>query len=1171
MKKTASAPSSARKSKPKTDAKEESTPKLLALLVGVNTYQGRVNPLNGCVNDINRIHQYLQARTQPSANDKNDNSAQAKKLNYVPMILTAGDADNPQEIKPTRQAVIDGFRKHLTQAGENDVALFYFSGHGSQEPTPPEFRHLEPDGLNETLVCHDSRSEGGWDLADKELAVLISEVAKNNPHIVLIIDACHSGSITRDANLDGIRLAPRDERKRALVDYEGWQTIAAAKAAPQKEDDGGNWLTLPVGRHVVFSACRSEELAAERKIWDEGEVRGMLSYTLLDALKGNSSGGLTYRDIAAAIKSRVNNEVAAQHPQVEGDAPAMDTPFLGGAILPQPSYFDVTYDDSASQRGWVIHGGAVHGLQPPTDNSKTTLAVFSAGVDLTAQSNKPIGTATVQTVGAGISTITLTLNDEPPPDKKRTFRARITSQPTPRFTVWLEGEAEQRPALQAALKGSSMVREVGSQSEADFVVQLTGKRWTIKRFQDNSPLMVPVESDKLDDRATIAVQRLQHMAHWLRVARLGNKNSTISANAIKIEPFESDIKGTLGKEMSLTSDIRLKQTKANGKWVPAYFRLKLTNTSSTKLHCTLLDLGDDFSVSLAGFFATDSQALNPDESIWVYQHKKPSIPVSMSPEVQKLEVPAYRDTIKLIVSTDEFEATSLTQDPLTVSTMRGLADTAVTIPESDWMTQQFVLTTECPRDSVVIPAAGQTSNVLMDSVVVQGHAALAGATVEVTVQEKGARDAGDLLFPPTFRNAEGWRPLGLDGTRGDTVAHALSLRNVQNREQVTAEAPLKLTVRQTLQPNQIALATAYDPETELYLPLGLGTRAANGQDVEFAITHLPAPTADGTRSLGGSIKMALQVIASEKLGWGTNPNRLRLVKFDAAGKPTYEDDVVTIKQAVAQASKVWLYVHGFTGDTDGMVMSAPNMPQWDAATAVLAFDYENIVSTIEVTAEDLNERLRKVNLMPESGKDLTIVAHSLGTVVTRWLVERTAGGSQIVKHAILVGGPQLGTPWAGIAQKLFSLLAGLVVNGVTAVASPPAWVANLLATVGGGAFGQKVLVTLGELNPKSKFYDALNGRPVNTGARYTVIAGDATKMNYSAEQASVLKKLLAKFGPEASGFVLGSPNDLVIAVSSIQGIPADRTAPTTNSPAIPSDHISYFATQAGLAALAKAL
>ena len=48
----------------------------------------------------------------------------------------------------TRQAVVDAFRGHLGQAKKGDVALFYYSGHGSQEQAPEEFWKLEPDHLD---------------------------------------------------------------------------------------------------------------------------------------------------------------------------------------------------------------------------------------------------------------------------------------------------------------------------------------------------------------------------------------------------------------------------------------------------------------------------------------------------------------------------------------------------------------------------------------------------------------------------------------------------------------------------------------------------------------------------------------------------------------------------------------------------------------------------------------------------------------------------------------------------------------------------------------------------------------------------------------------------------------------------------------------------------------
>src|SRR5262245_53167101 len=153
--------------------------KLYALLVGIDRYEGPVQALQGCVNDIHRLKEYL--RPEPAAPPTADDRVQLR-------VLLNEQA--------TRQAVIDGFRQHLAQAGPGDVAFFAFSGHGSQEAAPPEFWEVEPDRKNETTLCFDSRSSAR-DLADKELNLLLGEVAARGPHVAVLLDCCHSGSGTR--------------------------------------------------------------------------------------------------------------------------------------------------------------------------------------------------------------------------------------------------------------------------------------------------------------------------------------------------------------------------------------------------------------------------------------------------------------------------------------------------------------------------------------------------------------------------------------------------------------------------------------------------------------------------------------------------------------------------------------------------------------------------------------------------------------------------------------------------------------------------------------------------------------------------------------------------------------------------------------------------------------
>jgi uncharacterized caspase-like protein len=158
-----------------------------------------------------------------------------------------------KDSQATRSNVIGSFRDHLAKAGPNDVALFYYSGHGSQENAPPEFWHIEPNHLDETLVCCASRNDGQWDLADKELAVLIADVAARGPHLLCLLDCCHSGSGTRAALEEGlaIRRAPTDRRLRPIESF--LDGAIAAKLAKDKVSDQGknavpsdtNWFVMP--------------------------------------------------------------------------------------------------------------------------------------------------------------------------------------------------------------------------------------------------------------------------------------------------------------------------------------------------------------------------------------------------------------------------------------------------------------------------------------------------------------------------------------------------------------------------------------------------------------------------------------------------------------------------------------------------------------------------------------------------------------------------------------------------------------------------------------------------------------------------------------------------------------------------------------------------------------
>ena len=317
---------------------------IYALLVGIDEYVN-VSPLQGCINDIAAIKEYLEGRVDTDG--------------YQLHLHTLLNQN------ATRQAVIDGFRQHLCQARSEDVAFFYYAGHGSQQEAPEEFWDIEPDRLNETLVCYDSRSPGSRDLADKELKKLIAEVAKNNPQITIIMDCCHSSSGTR-GDIEGDiaeRQAPIDRRK--------WSLDSFIFSDSEERSLANNTTGLPRVKYISLAACRDRETAKEYNVG--GQRRGAFSYFLLDTLK-KANGSLTYRDLFKRTNTLVRSQVAAQSPQLEATVmDDLEQPFLGGAIAGRKPYLTVSYHQDYE---WVIDGGAVHGIPQPYEDETTELALF---------------------------------------------------------------------------------------------------------------------------------------------------------------------------------------------------------------------------------------------------------------------------------------------------------------------------------------------------------------------------------------------------------------------------------------------------------------------------------------------------------------------------------------------------------------------------------------------------------------------------------------------------------------------------------------------------------------------------------------------------------------------------------------------------------------------------
>jgi len=260
-----------------------------ALLIGINDYhpKSNVSSLEGCVNDVHRMESYIKTYY--------------KDLKPKIKILTNEEA--------TRNNIIENFNSELAdKVKDNDVAFFYYSGHGSYNLPAKEFKKFDSRNQDETLVCYDSRLKGKYDLADKELAVLISKI-QEGAEIIVMVDACHSGSITRT-------LAQRSYKRKFAKNSE------SDKPRPLKtylaEDDQyyfkqfkkNGSLKIPMARHIALSACGRLEEAIE---YPEGS--GLFTNQILELLNKNQN--LSYASLFSVIRNKVSSEYRAQNPELD--------------------------------------------------------------------------------------------------------------------------------------------------------------------------------------------------------------------------------------------------------------------------------------------------------------------------------------------------------------------------------------------------------------------------------------------------------------------------------------------------------------------------------------------------------------------------------------------------------------------------------------------------------------------------------------------------------------------------------------------------------------------------------------------------------------------------------------------------------------------------------------
>jgi hypothetical protein len=260
----------------------------------------------------------------------------------------------------TKAGLIRAIETQLVARSQpGDLCLLYYSGHGTQvaDQAPLD----EAEGLDEALVpydanithglrldsrkacdgigCEGDKCDGGDPvpetlLLDDQLNVLLGRIKTNN--VVVLLDACHSGTATRGGAVD-----KRWVRAKAIDKTNTTGSVAAS-------DDLGGDLLEP----TVLTAAASNQTAkdwpflaeqraaagqADGASSNSNDNMGAFTYFLLEALQSQENS--TYRQVMDHIAARLTAREFTQTPQLEGRG--LDRLFLSvAAAAPTPASDD---------------------------------------------------------------------------------------------------------------------------------------------------------------------------------------------------------------------------------------------------------------------------------------------------------------------------------------------------------------------------------------------------------------------------------------------------------------------------------------------------------------------------------------------------------------------------------------------------------------------------------------------------------------------------------------------------------------------------------------------------------------------------------------------------------------------------------------------------------------
>ncbi len=309
-----------------------------ALVIGIDKYSppddyqpsnsdGRTEfrDLDGCINDAKSIQSIIVSR----------------------FMFSPDKVDTLFNEAATRNGVLKQMNALLEKSKAGDVAFIYYAGHGSQVKNSAS---KEKDKKDESMVPSDTWKQGVEDIRDKELAKLYNKFIDKGVKLTVIMDCCHSGSLSRGPN------EPGKFRYIAAPNYDVKDPSAPTPPETRKE-----------GTFLILSAAQDNEFAQEQK--DEKEMpHGAFTIALIQALE-QQSVNTSVLNLFSSIRAILKSNGKKQEPVLGGSESRQQQTLFGlsAGSIPDKSLVPVSGFDNDRV---ILQGGFALGLYKENELAK---------------------------------------------------------------------------------------------------------------------------------------------------------------------------------------------------------------------------------------------------------------------------------------------------------------------------------------------------------------------------------------------------------------------------------------------------------------------------------------------------------------------------------------------------------------------------------------------------------------------------------------------------------------------------------------------------------------------------------------------------------------------------------------------------------------------------------